>query len=111
MRVDKLTSFEAETLIRFFLNHLQPELRRRLMTELPVVYRKLLGKDADDAFRRSVKDAVLDKERTYEAPDFLVELAKRAGEDGTGLPVTLGRPGVGKSGALQHMLENLEEDE
>jgi len=111
MRVDKLTSFEAETLIRFFLNHLRPELRGKLMAELPVVYRKLLGKDDDAAFRRAVKDAVLDKEHVYESGPTLVEIAKAAGENGTGLPFRLAQPGVGKSQALREALENLEEDE
>lgn len=59
MRVDKLTSFEAETLIRFFLNHLRPELRGKLIVELPVIYRKLLDRPNTAEFQSEVKKAVL----------------------------------------------------
>ena len=73
MNVNNLSSFEAETLIRFFLNHLQPELRGRLMAELPVVYRKLLGRAVDDEFRKSVKDAVLDRKQSLRCSDMTIE--------------------------------------
>jgi hypothetical protein len=75
MRVDKLTSFEAETLIRFFLNHLQPELRGKLMVELPVVYRKLLDRPVDGMFKCAVKAAV-------PVIDWKDELSRWIGENG-----------------------------
>jgi hypothetical protein len=59
MRVDRLSSFEAETLIRFLLNHMGTEVRGRLMVEFPVIYRKLMGRNAGEEFRAKVKEAVL----------------------------------------------------
>lgn len=61
MRVDKLAHFEQETLNRFLLQHMGQETRGKLMVECPVIYRKLLGGDADEAFRTAVKDTVLDR--------------------------------------------------
>ena len=41
MDIEKLGSFEREQLLRFLLHHLQPDLRGRLMAELPTVYAKM----------------------------------------------------------------------
>jgi hypothetical protein len=62
MKVDNLSTFEQETLNRFLLHHMGMETRRKLMTEFPVIYRKLLGKDDDVPFRAAVKAAVLGDE-------------------------------------------------
>jgi hypothetical protein len=62
MHVDKLSSFEQETLNRFLLHHMGLETRGKLMVEFPVIYRKLLGRRAGSAFADAVKKAVLEDE-------------------------------------------------
>jgi hypothetical protein len=113
MRVDRLTSFEAETLIRFLLNHMGLDTRGKLMVELPVVYRKLLGRDVDESFRDSVKDVVLDKQPKV-PPQFLVAVSRALGENGYITPRFWDKLGASTGAVnpeLAEILENLEEDE
>jgi hypothetical protein len=112
MRVDKLTTFEAEMLNRFLLHHMGQETRGRLMVEFPVIYRKLLGDANDSPFREAVKEAVLSERRVYRPNDRTVHVLRMANvnpEDLSGLP--LAAPGVGKSSRIDEYLEDLEEDE
>ena len=61
MQVENLSRFELQMLGRFLLYRMPMDTRGKLMAELPVVYRKLLGKEDTPEFREAVKDVVLDR--------------------------------------------------
>lgn len=59
MRVDRLGIGETEDLARFLLYRMSQEVRGKLIRERPVIYRKLLGLEADAEFGREIQEAVL----------------------------------------------------
>jgi len=68
MSLDKtLASYEREIALGFFMYHLQPELRGRMMKELPVIYNKLVGREIMVSKRKP-------EERTPEQERALQEL-------------------------------------
>lgn len=58
MKIDKLSEFERETLLRFFLHTMPMPQRLRVMAEMPVIYRKMLGLPDDLHFRDDVRSIV-----------------------------------------------------
>ena len=50
--VENLTTFEKDQLLRKFLHHLEPELRGKIMAEMPVVYVKLFPKTRNVVLRK-----------------------------------------------------------
>jgi hypothetical protein len=113
MQVDNLNHFENTALNRFLLHHMGLEVRRKLMTEYPVIYRKLLGREDDEPFRAAVKEAVLGERRVHEpgVPWVVRHLDLAQSDDMCGLPYREDALSVAKSQALHEVLNTLEEDE
>jgi len=56
-----LNRYEVETALRFFMYHLEPELRGKLMTEFPVIYNKLVEKEIMVSKKRSEINGLKEK--------------------------------------------------
>lgn len=61
MKIEYISDFEKENLLRFFFHHLRPGLRAKLMEEYPVTYRKLLGLPIDSAFLSDIRKAITEE--------------------------------------------------
>lgn len=59
MRIEKLGTFELETLARFLLHHMPMETRRKLVTQYPVIYRKLLDREITNDVLEAIRVAAL----------------------------------------------------
>lgn len=80
MKIENLDRFERETLLRFLLYTMQPDIRRRIMSQYPVIYRKLLGREVTSKFESDVRAVVLDEViRPGDVTRALIEEAAKTG--------------------------------
>jgi hypothetical protein len=63
MELSALTSFEQEMLLRYLLHEMSHPVRLKVMAELPVIYRKMLGYDDTDSvpFKDGIRSLVTSK--------------------------------------------------